>query len=1370
MEAALWELAEGDADEEVEVIIRLHNPGQPPPGVRIVTQFGAIVTCRLPRRDIVQVRRDERVASMKAPMVVLPGTPVPAEDAGFDPTDESDLRRPRTEPETGRGVVVAVIDWGCDFTHPNFRHPDGRTRLIALWDQTAPYRPARANRYGYGVVHAAADIDRALQSDRPDQALGYDWRRSDPGDSGAHGTHVMDIAAGSGALGPAGVAPEAELIFVHLASRALPQQAALGDSVCLLEAVDFIFRTAGDRPVCINTSMGRQMGSHDGSSLVEQAFDGALTGVPGRFIGQSTGNYYDRGAHAAGQLRPGQTLSIPFLVGEADVTPNELEVWYAGRDVLGVQVRAPTGELSRSTGPNDESTLRLGGRDACRVYHRSREPNNLDNTIHVYLYAGAPPGRWELVLTGEDVVDGRFNAWIERDAGCLDCQARFEARMAVALSTTGSIANGFRPVAVGAYDAHDPERRLGAFSSAGPTRDGRIKPDLVAPGVAVLAARSAPRSTDEDEPRLVRKSGTSMAAPHVTGTVALMFQAAGRPLHIQEVRNLLLTSTRPAELSHDSVHRVGSGYLDTDAAIAATRAYVGGGAPAPRMDRESAPLAGLTESAAVEADAASVAVESAVEADGETVEMAESASTGAAGGFVAGESAEWAGGSMESVPSAAVESAEADAWTGMADAGEWSEDRTTVTLGYGVRGGTLTDPFYRDVAEKEALTGRRTGRATHLGIDVSTSNARGGGADDARRGLPVYAAVRPSIDFTELGAVRAVDAAGASRSGVGIAGTGTATLDHAIVHAQPWSSQDAGAYGGVLGLACRYSYTKADGSAGTLTLYVEWLHLITPDFLPKAGDGTAITAEAWAATGKGIGFGPRMRNGERLSAADLTGGAPLLVGYLGATQFPHVHVQAACRDGSHGYLRGPRLDAAAVLRTPITLSAAPGAELAEDLEEAYGPGEDLSEAVAAWLATEAGVWPAEQEDDEDASAADAFGGEWRTSDEGAGEAFDEADFGLELVELAESALDPFGRQSPGDHFGRVFARAGNGAATEAWSAPAAFPWEQSPDLDAVRTAVRRAANSQLSLWRSGGALVYENVPGQLGHLVRYWLATDPDIRPDVLPTLQARATAITYPPEFFTPRPGGGPIRAALVTARQDLLSTLPAASVGASLRAAVESRLVQAFRSFHDDETPWSAAFVLACIRKVAIDQGLEWMDGTTHRGRDALLLVTTNGRHLDYIREAYARRSATGLTYRAALPAAESVAVGDIIVMDRGATRARDVISLTSLPTTGATHGDIVVSVNTRDGYALTVGGNLGDPEEPNASVSPARDSARCRRFPLAADGRLLVAAGTLYQQEKNAAGTFQPVVEAGALPAGRLARSSTQRIFGLLRLTGA
>ena len=241
----------------------------------------------------------------------------------------------------------------------------------------------------------------------------------------------------------------------------------------------------------------------------------------------------------------------------------------------------------------------------------------------------------------------------------------------------------------------------------------------------------------------------------------------------------------------------------------------------------------------------------------------------------------------------------------------------TVTLGYGVPGGVITQGFYRDPAEQQAVIGRRTGQHDHLGIDVSLSNAHGGGADDPRRGLPVYAAIRRRIDVAELNAVRATSN-GVSATGLGIDGQGAAELQQAIADRQLWSGTHDYDYGGVAGLACRYTYTRTDGTTGTFTLYLEYLHLITPTYLPKDGDGRVISAEAWAATGKGIGFGPRIRSDARLTADQLCAGDPILVGYLGATQFPHVHIQAAFGQGEKRYLPVPRFDPAVMLRQTAT--------------------------------------------------------------------------------------------------------------------------------------------------------------------------------------------------------------------------------------------------------------------------------------------------------------------------------------------------------------------------------------------------------------------------------------------------------------------
>jgi subtilisin family serine protease len=565
MDPALSELLADDPRDEVEAIIRLSQPGIAPAGVRLVTRFGTIATCRLPKSRIVETWADESVASLKAPRLVLPNPDVhlPA----MARTSWMDQRRSPSIGATGRDVVVGIVDFGCDFAHPDFRHADGRTRLLALWDQ-GRYLNRTDNRYGYGAVYTQDMINRALATRDPYAALGYHPADFNLGAGGAHGTTVMGIAAGNGrAGGPTGVAPAAELVFVNLATRSTRGLATLGDSVTVLEAVDFIARIAGSRPWVINLSIGRHGGPHDGSTLVEQGLDAALMAAPGRAIVGSSGNYFEDRVHASGQLRPGESRTLVFEVDKADVTPNELEIWYSSLDTLIVEIRSPSEEATARVGLGQQASLVREGQEIGRIYHRAHDPNNHDHHVDVFLYPGAPRGAWFVTLIGEDVVDGHFHAWIERDAGCPGCQSQFQIEDADPSSTLGTICTGFRTIAVGAYNPHSPHLELAPFSSAGPTRDGRQKPDLVAPGVSILAARSAPHDPDPDTPLLTRKSGTSMAAPHVAGAIACMFEATGRPLWIAETRRLLLSSTRKAALSAESVHRIGSGYLDVERAV-----------------------------------------------------------------------------------------------------------------------------------------------------------------------------------------------------------------------------------------------------------------------------------------------------------------------------------------------------------------------------------------------------------------------------------------------------------------------------------------------------------------------------------------------------------------------------------------------------------------------------------------------------------------------------------------------------------------------------------------------------------------------------------------------------------------------------------
>jgi subtilisin family serine protease len=574
--------AGGDGDRVLEAIIRLARPGIEIPDVQIVSRFGPIVTCRLRARDVIAVRARHDVMSIKAARGVSPGI-----EPGFDPLDSpgpavpdirpADIRRDPALTLTGAGVCLAAVDWGVDVDSAALRWPEdpiaagnhkpGGSRFLSFWDQRDQAVGPRPDPYGYGTVHDREEIDRALQDPRPYERLGYHPAIADPKGNGSHGMRTIHIAAGNGQDGgPEGIAPEADLIFVHLADRNTGGLAPLGDSVRLLEAVDFISRTAGPQPCSINISAGRICGPHTGTALVEMAFDELLTSKPGLLISQSAGNYARRRTHSCGTIAPGEARSLTVVVDPADITLNEVEIWYDGADEFTVRVSPPGYTAGRPVHLGERSDILIEGQIIGQVYHRKHDPNNGDNHIVAYLDPVGRAGNWTITLEARQVLNGRFHAWIERDDSCRGCQARFIPGDSKALTTIGSITTSHLPLIVGAYDAHNPARPPGPFSSHGPTRDGRLKPDLVAPGVDVLAGRSAPIGASRNPGLFTRGTGTSFAAPHVAGAVALCFEAAGNRLSADAIRSLVLGS---CDLVTDSdPNRLGCGYLNIPRLVA----------------------------------------------------------------------------------------------------------------------------------------------------------------------------------------------------------------------------------------------------------------------------------------------------------------------------------------------------------------------------------------------------------------------------------------------------------------------------------------------------------------------------------------------------------------------------------------------------------------------------------------------------------------------------------------------------------------------------------------------------------------------------------------------------------------------------------
>ncbi len=104
----------------------------------------------------------------------------------------------------------------------------------------------------------------------------------------------------------------------------------------------------------------------------------------------------------------------------------------------------------------------------------------------------------------------------------------------------GDPANLEEAIAVGSVHKKKPHKYgVSFFSSRGPTADGRIKPDLVAPGEKILSARARVPANGARKPLYVAMDGTSMATPHVSGLLAAFLSARsefiGYPEHVKEI-------------------------------------------------------------------------------------------------------------------------------------------------------------------------------------------------------------------------------------------------------------------------------------------------------------------------------------------------------------------------------------------------------------------------------------------------------------------------------------------------------------------------------------------------------------------------------------------------------------------------------------------------------------------------------------------------------------------------------------------------------------------------------------------------------------------------------------------------------------------
>jgi subtilisin family serine protease len=202
-----------------------------------------------------------------------------------------------------------------------------------------------------------------------------------------------------------------------------------------------------------------------------------------------------------------------------------------------------------------------------RDFHRANDPNNGANHLVVAFSANVETGVWELdlrLLEDGSRLPIEVHAWTVADQR----PSRFPGALPTdSISTINGLGCGNSTIVVGAYNPLDPCDKLDV-SSEGPTRDGKLKPEVSAPGVGIRVAQatSLPSPTHFFD-------ATSAAAPHVTGLIALLMQSAKVPLFIEEIREFVIHTARddPPSPEHGWDTCYGNGRVDAVAAIRALR-------------------------------------------------------------------------------------------------------------------------------------------------------------------------------------------------------------------------------------------------------------------------------------------------------------------------------------------------------------------------------------------------------------------------------------------------------------------------------------------------------------------------------------------------------------------------------------------------------------------------------------------------------------------------------------------------------------------------------------------------------------------------------------------------------------------------------
>ncbi len=421
---------------------------------------------------------------------------------------------------SGKGVIVGILDTGIDYTHPVFRHEDGSTRILSIWDQSMEseqgYIDTRYPPY-YGTEYNAEQINTALQSDDPLLVVPST-------DTIGHGTWMGGIVAGSvnQEVGFVGVAPEADIIVVKLKEAknvyrqffSIPEGVPAYQENDIMWGIQYLVESARKwkRPIAICLSMGTSLGSHDNNgrlnTLVSLAGD-----FPGVVMSIAAGNEGNARRHFYSTLEPGETPVVVDLNVDEGEQGFVIEFWGNPPMIYTLDITSPNGEYI----PRIQENL-VRNQEVHFVFDRTEI--NVDfimvdietgKQVILLRFRNPSPGSWRFRVYGRGDLRGDFHVWLPPGAFLSKDTYFSDASSGTTVTSPG---NSNVPITVTAYNS--VTNTIYPDAGKGFTSSNNVTPILAAPGVNILCPSL--------QHGFATITGTGAAAAHATGITALVLQ------------------------------------------------------------------------------------------------------------------------------------------------------------------------------------------------------------------------------------------------------------------------------------------------------------------------------------------------------------------------------------------------------------------------------------------------------------------------------------------------------------------------------------------------------------------------------------------------------------------------------------------------------------------------------------------------------------------------------------------------------------------------------------------------------------------------------------------------------------------------------